>query len=325
MSAPRKPAPDEVVGYMSALSNWGRWGADDTKGTLNLVGPTHRAGAAALVRDGECVSLGKRIPHLGMAAALGHGGPQSHMLQSGERYAWDDSSAKQFQFAVEALSFIFHGETFTHVDDLSHVFYRGQMYNGRPSTLVTSAEGAQEQNVDTLMRDGVFTRGVLLDFARHRGVSAVASGIGAFPEDLEAMEQAQGVRVGAGDVVLLRTGHQGALDALEPGGPHPEGHSGWAAACLPWFHDRGVAMIGADVVNEVNPTGYDPSVEPGILTSPVHAVSLVAMGLPLLDNAHLERLAAACAAKVRWEFCFTLNPLRIDRGTGSPVNPVAIF
>ena len=77
------------------------------------------------------------------------------------------------------------------------------------------------------------------------------------------MEAAQGVRVEERDVVLLRTGRQGQLDKLEPGQPHPQGHSGWSAACLPWFRERGVAMIGGDVFNGSNPTGYEPTLEPG--------------------------------------------------------------
>ena len=319
------PSADEVIGYMKTLSNWGRWGPEDTKGTLNLISSANRRCAGALVTDGESISLSKKIPHLGIAEAWGETGPRSYMIQSGERYAWDPVTESQFQMAVESLSMIFHGELFTHIDDMSHVFYRGKMYNGRPSSLVTSADGAKEQNVDA-MRDGVFTRGILFDFARFRGADFVAAGDPVLPEHLDAMEEMQGVRVMEGDAVLLRTGYQGALDRAEnTGATRPKGHSGWSVACLPWFRDRGVSLIGADVFNEANPTGYDVSIDPGLFLSPVHVVALVAMGLPLLDNTHLEHLAEVCAAKNRWEFCFVVNPLRLDRGTGSPVNPIAVF
>lgn len=322
---PGIPSAGEVVEYMETLSNWGRWGPEDTKGTLNLVSPKKRRQAAELVREGQTITLAKMIPHLGITAAWGAPGPHSHMIQSGERYVWDAESEGQFQMAVESLSFIFHGETFTHIDDMSHVFYRGKMYNGRSSSLVSTAHGAQEQNVDA-MRDGVFTRGILFDFARFRGTDFAEAGDPVLPKHLDAMEQAQGVQVEEGDVILLRTGYQGALDRAEQrGDPRPQGHSGWGAACLPWFRERGVSLIGADVFNEANPTGYDASADPSVLMSPVHVVALVAMGLPLLDNAHLENLAEVCESKNRWEFCFVLNPLRLDRGTGSPVNPVAVF
>jgi kynurenine formamidase len=312
---------------MDTLSNWGRWGEADTLGTLNLLTPVKRRQAAALVRDGESVSCAKLIPHLGVGTIMGEGGPQSYMVQSGEKYMLHktDSANPGLEYAIESLSFIFHGELFTHVDDLSHVFYQGKMYNGRPAGLVTSIDGAQEQNVDTLMRDGIYTRGVLLDFARHRGADVADPEDHVYPEDLEAMEEAQGVRAEVGDVLLLRTGYAGQLDRLPAGQPRPEAHSGWSPACLPWFHERGIAMIGSDVINEAAPSPYDPADGPGILASPVHAVAMVAMGMPLLDNANLERLAAVCAEKSRWEFCFTMNPLRLDRATGSPVNPVATF
>jgi kynurenine formamidase len=320
------PPAADVVGYMDKLSNWGRWGEQDTLGTLNLVTPAKRQQAASLIREGAGVSCSRVIPHLGTGAMLGQGGPQSYMIQSGEKYALGgpDNDPHALQFAAETLSYIFHGFAFTHIDDFSHVFVEGKMYNGRSAGLVTSSGGAQEQNVEAL-RDGVFTRGVLLDLARLRGVDVLDPEDQAYPEDLEACEEAQGVRVEEGDVILLRTGYQGQLDRLEPGAEAPHGHSGWAAACLPWFHERGVALIGADVINDAIPTGYDASDSKGITALPVHAVALVAMGLRLIDNAHLERVSEACAERNRWEFALSLNPLRFERGTGSPVNPVAMF
>jgi len=323
---PTAPSVQELAGYMDTLSNWGRWGDEDTLGTLNLITPEKRKQAGALIREGVSVSCSKMVPHIGTGAMLGVGGPQSYMIQSGERYALGDPDGDPtgLQFSAEQLSFIFHGFAFTHIDGLAHVFVGGKMYNGRSAGLVTSAEGAKVQTAE-VMRDGILTRGVLLDLARLRGKDWLDPDEPAFPEDLEACEAAQGVRVEEGDVVLLRTGYQGQLDSLSEGDPHPPGHSGYHAACLPWFRERGVALIGADVINDAIPTGYDAAAVEGVTALPVHAVALVAMGLRLIDNAHLERLGEACAERNRWEFCFSLNPLRFARSTGSPANPIATF
>ena len=320
------PTQDEILSYFDSLSNWGRWGEDDTLATLNYITPEKRKQAATLIQDGDSVSCSRLIPRLDPMHSLGGGNPLSYMVQSGERYALGDNpesplfpGAKMLEWAAESLSFVFHGMVFTHIDGLGHVFWDGKMYNGRSAGLVKTSEGATIQSSE-VMRDGILTRGILYDIARMKGVDHLAPEDHVFPEDLEAFEAEHGVRAEEGDVILLRTGFGAQLEALEEGAPHPESHSGWNAACLPWFHERKVAVIGADVINDATP--------PGEFTQtvlPVHQVALVAMGLRLIDNAHLERLGETCAAKNRYEFHFSLNPLRLDNGTGSPANPIATF
>jgi kynurenine formamidase len=136
--------------------------------------------------------------------------------------------------------------------------------------------------------------------------------------ELEKVETAQGVRVGAGDVVLLRSGHcrrRNVLGAWDPhflsAGVHP--------SAMSWLRDRDVAVLGADGDSDARPSPVE-----GML-SPIHALTLNAMGMPLLDNLQLEDVAAACASEKRWEFLCVVTPLRIPGGTGSPINPVAIF
>jgi kynurenine formamidase len=246
-----------------------------------------------------------------------------HGAERGRYALGDDAPDPRFpeepalQWAGERITLLFHGSVFTHIDGLGHVFYRGQMYNGRSAGLIKTSDGALVQTSD-VMRDGIMTRGVLLDLARLRGVETLPPEPGVFPEDLEAAEQAQGVRVEEGDVLLLRTGYGAQVDAaIAAGEPIPEQHSGYHVACMPWIHERGVALLGSDVTNDKREQPYPKT------RLPVHQVGLVAMGLRLIDNAHLERLAEACAQRSRWEFCFTLNPLRFEAGTGSPVNPIA--
>ena len=319
---PEAPTQDEVLAWFDSLSNWGRWGDDDTLGTLNLITPAKRRQAASLVRDGVSVSCSRVIQWPG--PALAGSNPVITMAQSGERYALGDEvpdpdypGETALQWAGERLSFIFHGSIFTHIDGLGHVFFRGQMYNGRSAGLIRTSDGALEQTSD-VMRDGIMSRGVLLDIARLRGVASMDPMDGVFPEDLEAAEEAQGVRVEEGDVLLLRTGYGAQVEAAMAAGEEPpEEHSGYHVACMPWIRERGVALLGSDVVNDMSDRPYPKT------RLPVHEIALVAMGLRLIDNAHLERLAEACAERSRWEFCFTLNPLRLERGTGSPVNPIA--
>jgi kynurenine formamidase len=140
-----------------------------------------------------------------------------------------------------------------------------------------------------------------------------------FPEDLEETEGRQGVRVDEGDVLLLRTGYGRKVREKGPDDVARDGRAGWHAACLPWLHERGVAMIACDTAQDAQPSGY------ANIRSPIHAVGIVAMGLWLLDNCDLEALADTCSASGRFEFMFTLAPLRWVGATGSPANPFATF
>ncbi len=320
------PSQDEVVSWFDKLSNWGRWGEDDTLATLNLITPEKRKQADSLVQEGVSVSCSRLIPYPG-PMSLGGSNPMINMVQTGERYALGDNpphpafpEAEMLEWAAEHVSFVFHGMVFTHIDGLAHVFYKGKMYNGRSAGLVKASEGATVQTSEVL-RDGIMTRGVLLDVARLKGVTTLDPADHVFPEDLEAAEEAQGVRVGEGDVLLLRTGYGAQVEAAAAAGEEPIAeHSGYNAGCLPWFKERGIALLGSDVIQDATPPGDFPKT-----MLPVHQVALVAMGLRLIDNAQLERLSEACAERNRWEFCFTLNPLRFAHGTGSPANPIATF
>ncbi len=315
---PQPASQEEVVGYFQSLSNWGRWGADDRLGTLNLITAQKRLQAAALIRDGESVSCSRLIPRSAPNIV-------NMMRQSGERYALgDDMPSRQagyrgLQQASEYIAFAFHGVLITHLDSLGHIFWNGQMYNGISSASVKAGEGSTYESVDMSGRDGIMSRGVLLDIARLKGKPWLTGDEPVYPEDLEAAERAQGVRVESGDVLLLRTGHPSRLAAGDatagPGGDH----SGFQAACLPWLHERGVAMIASDTINDCAPRDYPQT------ALPIHQIAIVAMGLRLVDNADFERLGEVCAAKSRWEFAFALNPLRLEAATGSPANPIATF
>lgn len=317
------PSQDEVLGYFESLSNWGRWGPDDELGTLNLIAAEHRRAAAATVTEGVTVSCALDLSPQPAPGQLQP--PQRHMLLTGEglcdAHRVDQpvpgAASERFHGASEFIGMVFHGADITHVDALSHIFWDKRMYNGAAPELVNVMHGATRQAV-TVASAGVVTRGVLIDVAALRGVEALAGGEGVTPADLEAAEERQGVRVGRGDAVLLRTGFGSRRRDNDPE-LFADGAPGWHASCLPWLHEREVALIACDTATDVVPSGYD---EPPL---PVHAVGIVAMGLWLLDNCDLEELAATAARLGRWEFLFTLAPLRLVGATGSPVNPLATF
>ena len=306
----------DVIKMMDSLSNWGRWGADDQLGTLNLITPAKRVQAARLVQDGVPVTCARPIGT--DIAADTTFQPMRFMVDSGEgRDTCSPERGLERRGAAEFIGMVFHGYSITHVDTPAHYFWKGRIYNGRSCNLITSREGAQVEAVE-LLHDGVVSRGVLLDIAKLKG-RWLESGEGVMPEDLEAAEKAQGVRVEPGDILLIRTGYYGRRLKQGPRSPLKDGSPAAHVACAPWFRERGVAMLGTDTHNDVSPAPYPR------LGNTLHIVSLVAMGLWLIDNGNLEDLAAACQSRGRWEFLLTIAPLRLQGTTGSPVNPIALF
>jgi kynurenine formamidase len=319
--SPNTPSEEEVLSYFDALSNWGRWGDDDQLGTLNLVSPEKRIAAAELVRSGTTVSLAWDIG--GSPPADQPWPPQRFMLATGQGLSDADrvvapGRAGRSSGAAEHIGLVYHGHTVTHIDGLSHIFWDGKMYNGKPAELVTSAVGATHHAI-TALSEGIFTRGVLLDVAQVRGVDWLEPGDAVFPEDLEACETRHGALVEEGDVIMLRTGYGKKVRDKGPDNVATGGRAGWHAACLPWFKQRGVAAIACDTAQDAQPSGYKT------VRAPIHAVGIVAMGLWLIDNCDLEALAAACDRLGRSDFLFTLAPLRWVGATGSPANPLATF
>jgi kynurenine formamidase len=311
------PSESQVREYLKTLSNWGRWGSSDDLGTINLITPAKRLAAARLVRDGVSVTCARPIAT--DIAADTTFQPVRFMVDSGEGR---DTALPERQIqrrgASEFIGMVFHGFSITHVDAPSHYFWDGQLYNGRSCNLVTSREGATVASIETL-RDGVVSRGVLLDVARARGGRGVPGGEGVMPEELEAAERAAGIRVEPGDILLVRTGYYGRQVADGAVSPMQAGSPALHVACCPWLRERGVAMVGSDTHNDVHPPPYPA------MGNSFHVVCLVAMGLWLIDNANLEDLARACAERGRWEFLLTIAPLRLKNVTGSPVNPIALF
>lgn len=301
----------EVLGMFESLSNWGRWGDDDRLGTLNFVTPEVTRAAMGVVRSGRAVSLARTITP---KYAPDNTKPPLHfMIVSGESAPAEGSGASTDWYGMAC-----HGHSMTHLDSLGHLFWNGKMYNGRPASRVDQATGARDGSIEDA-GEGVVTRGVLLDVPRALGVRYLESGYRVTPDELESAEVMAGVRVRGGDAVLIRTGRDADRAVRGPHVPDEQGCAGLSASCLPWIRERGIAVLGSDSAHDAMPSVYQR------LAGPIHSVGIVAMGLWLLDNAYLDGLASAAAEVSRWEFLFAMGPLKLKRGTGSPVNPLAVI
>jgi kynurenine formamidase len=299
----------EFDALFEAVRTWGRW-PDGTvgRGAWNRVSAGHVREAAALVRSGAVVPLGRPWD-----TRPGPDNPKPalhHMSDLGDVEAPEPSAYKDF------LAVDYHGKAVSHLDALSHIAYRGQLYDGRAAREAVGAAGARFGAVSEL--GPLVTRGVLLDLPAVLGVDWLEPGRAVHARDLLAAEEALGVRVGEGDAVLLRSGR--FRRRRETGPWDPDGASaGWHVDAVPVLAERGVALLGADGDSDVRPSPVEG------LHSPVHALAITAMGVPLLDNLDLEALSAACAEAGRHAFLLVVAPLDVPGGTGSPVSPVAVL
>lgn len=310
---PQSFSPDRMRQVYENVKNWGRWGAEDERGALNLITPEKLREAAACVISGETVSCALE---LAVQPSVENPNPALHMMIQ----AGDDCliPGVNFESVMDFVGVAFHGMATSHMDALCHVFVDEQMYNGFSKHEVKST-GARRGSI-MCAKDGVVSRGVLLDIPRSLGVDWLEPTHAVSVAELEAAEEAQGVRAASGDILLFGTGRDARRRALGPWSPIEVGLAGLHAECVEWLHDRDIAVLGSDGVQDALPaSGIDG------WAMPVHQCGLAGMGLHLLDNLRLDLLAEACARNGRWAFQLTVAPLRVDKGTGSPVNPIAVL
>lgn len=286
---------------------WRRWGAEDERGALNLIGENQVRRAASLVTTGEVVSLAQPL-HERMPGPKHRCGMQHFMNRDGGDYAAGGRRPGGFQFAEDTVVMPLH--IGTHIDALCHAWYDDELFNGFPGNTIRSTTGAARLGVDTM--PPIFTRGVLLDFVKLRGAPlAPDKSIGR--GDLIEAVAAAGIEIEAGDAVLLRTGwlesQAGKDDVsfdIEPGID--------VEAAL-WLAERDVALIGADnYAIEALPF-------PSGQVFPVHQRLIRDYGVPLLEGLSL----AGLGARGRSSFLFVASPLPIVGATGSPLAPAAVL
>lgn len=296
-------------GLFDRCSNWGRWGQDDERGTLNLITPEVRLRAASLVREGTTVSISHPINTVGDAENIS---PAVHLIVRGG----DVVDGVNITSMADHLAVSPHGQAHSHLDALCHFAWQGKIYNNRPVTAVTSM-GARA-NAITIGQDGIVSRGVLLDVPRTKGVEYLEPNQSISVADLEAAEAAAGLKVESGDILLVRTGRHARRKAKGPWDSRSS-LSGLHHEVGPWLKSRDVALLGSDGVSDYREHPFD------CCTHPIHVLTLVAMGMQLLDNQNLDDIAAACAERSRWAFMLVIAPLKLVGGTASMTNPIAIF
>jgi kynurenine formamidase len=298
----------EFAELFDVLSTWGRWGEGDERGALHYTSEATVVAGAALVRDGRTISLGRPLDT--RTSAHNPKPADHHMTMLG------DEGEGIPRFVMDYVGQDYHHPSQSHIDALCHVSYGGSLYNGFTTASTVSADGAAALSVEAL-HQGLVGRGVLLDVPGVRERSWLEPGESVFRDDLEAAEQAQGVTVGAGDILLVRTGYGQRLAEL--GDTDGNGSvAGLHPTAMTFVSDRRVAALGSDGNSDTA-----PSTTEGV-AFPIHVLAINAMGLHL-DYLTLEGLREACASSGRWDFQFVAAPLRIPGGTGSPVNPIAIL
>jgi len=295
---------------MKDVSNWGRWGKDDEMGSSNLITPAKRKQAAALVKEGVTLSLAHDVVEATAPDA-------TTVLNRTLLNVSATGSADQYQYSGS-----YHGIIHSHLDAVDcHIMVDGKGYNGVSMEDVKAAGGCPKGSIYA-QRNGIVTRGVLFDATLLPGKAGpqgwLEPGTAIHREDLEALEKIEHVKVGPGDVILLHTGRwkrRAALGAWNP----MDGYAGYHADVAYFMKERGVAFIGGDAYNDVGPSGVTG------VRLPLHSLSLVALGTSIFDNLDFGEAADTAKRLNRWEFLFTAAPLRIVKGTGSPLNPLATF
>jgi kynurenine formamidase len=285
------------------------WHKSDRRGALNYLTPRQTLAAAGQVRHGRSVSLAAPIED---HAAPDNPHPAVHEMTGTAADAGDDG----LSFGTDRISMNVHGNADSHIDALCHVMFDGALYNGVPAEAV-GPSGATELSI-AVAKDGIAGRGVLLDIPAVRGTSWLEPGDYVTVADLHAAEERQQVSFGQGDLLFIRVGHRrrrnerGPWDAAAArAGLHP--------SVMPLLAERRIAVLGSDSNSDTA-----SSVVSGV-DFPVHVLAINALGLHLLDYLQFEELLPHCSEHGQWSFFCVIAPLRMPRGTGSPVNPIAIL
>lgn len=317
MSTPDHISEGDVVRhYLAERRNWGRWGEDDEIGAINLITAERRIAAAQLVTEGVSISLSRPFPKNQMA---GSEVLAEHKMEPRIERGHGGGAVTDYYGTS------YHGAESTHIDAISHVWDADGIYGGRNPDDVITDEGVTFCDIDQ-WRDGIVTRGVLLDVPAYRGVEYVDNHQPVHGSELEEIVLAAGITIHPGDAILIYCGREawmrdhgtyGLQSAHVTNGNQADPRPGLHGSCLKFIRDHDVSMLVSDMLDSY-PTGYDD------VAWTVHG-ALWAFGTALVDNALLEPLAEHCRQRNRLDFMLTVAPLRVRGGTGSPINPIAIL
>ena len=298
------PSKSEVDSYLED-TNWGRWRDKSSAGAMNLITDEKRLEAVSLAKIGRTVSLSRPLP---VTPAGDNPRPAQHYMHKEER-PFEGGAAMDY------YGVFYHGTATTHIDALCHVWDKNGMWEGKTPDDVIKFGGANFGTVEE-WKDGILTRGILLDVPKHRNKPYVTLSEPVHGWELEDIATEQNVEIKSGDAVFVYSGRDKyAADNNGRWGTQ-DGRPGLHASCLPFVKSNNISILGWDMM-DASPNEYE-------IPWTVHGV-IFAYGVALVDNAYLEPLANVCAEEKRYEFMLSLNPLYVQGGTGSPANPIAIF
>ncbi len=303
--------PEQMKAWETELSNWGRWGPDDQRGRLNLITPAKTREAARLVTDGVSVSLAHFVSE---EKAI-----DSQNFAPTRRWMTEIDSETGRIAPLDAISFSLHDGQLSHMDALCHYATERDgkklIFNGYPQNL--DLDGCKDLAIDR-MGPGYVTRGILVDLPLLKGVEWLQPSTPIFVSDLEEWERFADVTIGSGDVLLVRTGRWAKREKEGPWN-YARRAAGLHASVLPWLRRRDVAVLVGDAVNDVQPSGVRGH------NRPIHQMTQVFLGLPIVDNGYLEEVAREAAKRKRWEFMLSWQITKVPGGTASPFNALATF
>lgn len=301
----RLPTKAEVDSYLRDWRNWGRWGDKGGAGAINLITSQKRLAAARLARNRRMVSLSRPYPVT----------PSGENPRPTNHHMFSEAHPRGGGVVMNYCGVFYHGTATTHIDALCHVWDRNGMWDGKKPEEVVTYTGARYGTVDQ-WSDGILNSGVVLDLPKHRGKPYVTVEAPVHGWELKDIAKSEGIRLEAGDTLMVYCGQEAY--AVEHGGVWGGGthRPGLHASCLPFLRDNAVSILVRDMM-DARPDDYQ-------LPWTVHG-AIFAYGIALVDNALLETLAHACAQEGQYEFMLTINPLKVIGGTGSPVNPIAVF
>jgi len=312
------PSMDELL--RDAPSNWGKWGENDEVGSLNYLTSEEVLRGIAHIKSGKVFTLQRMIGDpRGDPVWPGRTPAERTMIL--DESSWDCCGAPSFpgglHYADDKINAFLQGST--QYDALGHVWYGGKIWNGYDAR--TTVGGLEKASVAPIADRGVVGRGVLLDMARHRGKNNLDKGETFTHVDLEECAAAQGHTIEPHDILIIRTNFLQLF--------FDQGESFYEGFCEPgltyspelvkWFHDKEIPNLVTDTIaNEVT---TDPV---SGVALPLHCALMRNLGLAMTEICDLEKLAAACTEDRQYTFLYVAAPLKVNRASGSPVNPVVI-
>lgn len=300
-----KPTREEVLSYLKNRRNWGRWKENGSAGAINLITPDKRLAALKMPTKGRSISLSRPW----------NVDPSFENQRPAQQYMTQTSRDPDGGIAMDYYGIFYHGQATTHIDALCHMWDEDGMWDGKNPDEIVTYSGAKYGSVDA-WREGILTRGVLLDIPKLRGEPYVTRENPVHGWELEDAAKNEGITLEPGDAILVYSGREAYARDHDGMWMESDGRAGLHASCLPFVRDNDVSILLWDMMDAA-PNEYD-------VPFTMHAV-LYCYGVALVDNTLLEPLSKVCQEEGTYSFLLTINPLFVVGGTGSPVNPIAVF